>query len=120
MRLSMLIIAAMLAASSVASADDAISWTAPTHCVDGSPITSCPVTGYIVSVANAPDTSFSTVVTVSGNTLSLNIPNTPDGTRCYKVVATSAGGNSDPSNTACKTQAPLSVPTGNEIVITVN
>lgn len=97
----------LLGVSSQASAQTAawnenrVAWDAPTTCTSGQPISACPVTGYIVqrsAVSTGPYADLATVTTITYTHL-----NAAAGVNCYRVIATSATGNSGPSNVACKT-----------------
>lgn len=86
-----------------------VSWDAPTTCENGSSITNCAVTGYQVQrAASQTATTWTTLATVTALTYSHT--NAVAGQNCYRVVATSAAGNSQPSNVACKTNVAPSPP----------
>ena len=81
-----------------------ITWTAPQSCVDGSPITDCPITGYrIETAASATASTWSLVSTVGAAVLTHTATGLTAGTRCYRVFALSGSAMSPPSNVECKT-----------------
>jgi hypothetical protein len=73
-----------------------VTWVAPTQCVDGTPITNCPVVSYQVERSN---TATGTYV-LAGTSTSLSFRHTVAvaGPTCYTVRSVSAGGASDPSS----------------------
>lgn len=89
--------------------ENVIAWDAPTSCTSGQPLTSCPVTGYQILRSPLVNGAFAPVGT-SATTTFTHIVNAT-GQSCYKVVALSAQGNSEPSAaTACKVNTQPSGP----------
>jgi hypothetical protein len=73
--------------------EDNLSWTAPTACSDGTPLTNCPVTGYRIERASSPTaTTWAFVATTS--LTSYKATNVPAGQNCYRVAANSSNGMS--------------------------
>lgn len=76
-----------------------LTWTAPTQCAEGSPLTDCPITGYQLEVAQScTATSWTPVATVPPDQLGFKHTGLTPGTRCYRVIAL-AETPSDPSLT---------------------
>lgn len=87
--------------------EDQISWSGPTVCADGSPITDCPVTGYRVETAKScTATTWSLAGTTAANVLTFKATNLTAGLNCYRVKAQSAGGDSAASATTSATATP--------------
>jgi hypothetical protein len=108
------VIVALLCVVGVARAQSAqwdtntFGWTAPTTCTSGVPVSNCPVTLYKVEraatatgVYAAVGTSTSTQFTHTGAVA---------GGNCYRVIASSAKGDSVPSASLCFTNTPPSGP----------
>jgi hypothetical protein len=76
-----------------------VSWTAPTTCTDSTPLTNCPVTGYRIVYGTSPTALTQSVAL--GDVREHRITLAP-GTWYFAVVATSATGDSDPSNIVSK------------------
>lgn len=90
---------------------DYLSWTAPTACTDGGPITVCPITGYDVQVAPTVTGTFVAIGSTAATVLEFIRANVAEGANCYRVIAKSAGGNSAPSSIDCETTIkPPSIP----------
>ena len=89
-----------------------VSWAAPTTCVDGSAISNCPVTGYIIESASTPAAAtWAQAATVTASTTSRLFTGLVAGQHCYRVRAQATSGNSDPSSVVCKTiSAPVPSP----------
>jgi hypothetical protein len=100
------------------AADVRLSWTAPTTCEDNSPITNCPISGYEVSEAASPTSTWGIRETVA-STVTSRIYQIPPGQRCFSVKTVSGTVKSVPSTTACVDVPvlPPKAPTG--IVVTV-
>lgn len=79
-----------------------LNWVAPTECVDNTPVSNCPVTGYRVERSATATGTFTTLATL-GVVLTYNHTGASAGQNCYRVIALSNSGNSDPSVVACKT-----------------
>ena len=107
----------LLAHSANAWNERDLTTTAPTACTDGSPIAQCMVTGYKWEAAgNCTATSWNALGTTAANVLTYHASNLVAGTYCFRVKATSAGGDSGPSLTTTNSQttvtAPLPAPPG--------
>ena len=101
--------------------ENRISWTAPTTCTTGEPVSQCAVTSYRVERSATATGTFTTVGTAtaspfihSGATAGLN---------CYRVIAVSARGDSAPStvtSSSCKTNTrpigPPNPPTNTTVI----
>jgi hypothetical protein len=88
---------------------DTVSWEAPTTCNDGTPISNCPVTGYRVeTAASKAATTWTLVTTTAANVLTANATGLTAGPHCYRVIATSAFGNS--AATVQGNDCPVAVP----------
>lgn len=109
-------VAASLLCSAAYAGTDTVSYAAPTQCDDGSAVSNCAVTGYRAEVSATPTGPWVDAGTANANTLTMTFTGTLAGTRCYRVFAQSLGGDSDPSNVACKTQKPIP----KKLTITVN
>lgn len=77
-----------------------LTWSAPTACAGGAPISNCPVRGYSVQKQQGTNwveigTTAATVLTYTESSLAL-------GSHSYRVVATSDAGPSAPSNEVTK------------------
>lgn len=94
-----------------------LSWTAPTVCADGSTITNCVVTGYIVQKQNG--TAWDEIGTTAATVRTYVDGNLPLGTYTYRVLANSANGPSAPSASASKTLAVPGTPGALVVTITV-
>lgn len=81
--------------------EDQLTWTAPTACSEGSPISDCPVTGYRIERATAQAGPWTLQADVGATVLSYLRADAPPGTSCYRVFTRSAGGLSAPSNVVC-------------------
>lgn len=79
-----------------------ISYTPPTACSTGEPITACPVTGYRLERAASSSGTYTALATLASTATGYTHNSAVAGTNCYRVVALSAQGDSLPSNTACK------------------
>lgn len=79
-----------------------LDWVAPTQCTTGEPVSACPVTGYRVERSATATGTYTTLATL-GNVLTYTHTGAAAGQNCYRVIALSASGNSDPSNVSCKT-----------------
>lgn len=81
-----------------------LTWTAPQACVDGSPISECPVTGYRVETASACNAPTWTLIgSTDAVTVSFKASSLPAGTNCFRVKAKSAAGDGPPTNTVSVT-----------------
>jgi hypothetical protein len=80
-----------------------LTWTAPTNCTTGEPITACPVTSYRIEQAASSTGTFAALGAVPAATLTFSHTGATAGVHCYRVVAIAANGESPPSNMSCKT-----------------
>jgi hypothetical protein len=104
-----------IAQAQTVTRDVKLSWTAPTKCMSGAPITSCPITNY--GVLKLIGTTWTQIGTTLPTVTSYTDANVPLGTYSYRVVAkSSTTTDSDPSNIATKT---VDAPNAGDIVITV-
>jgi hypothetical protein len=73
-----------------------VTWVAPTQCINGQPITACPVESYQIERS---DTATGTYV-LAGTSTSLTFRHTVAvaGPTCYRVRSVGASGASDPSS----------------------
>lgn len=97
-----------------------LNWGPPTTCSDGDPdVSHCPVTGYKVEVAGScTATVWNSLVTIS-NVTTYHVANLQPGSYCFRVKATSAGGDSGPGPTTAdsltkvvKPASPVPAPPG--------
>lgn len=79
-----------------------LTWTAPTTCSTGEPISACPVTGYRIEQSATATGIFTTVAAV-GTVLTYSHTGVSAGQHCYRVISLAATSESMPSNVACKT-----------------
>jgi hypothetical protein len=100
-----------------------VTWTAPTTCTSGQPIANCAVTGYRVERSNSQNGTYAAVGTSTTTTFVHS--GAAAGVNCYRIIAVSAKGDSDPSavtSNACKTNVepsgPPSPPTNTRVVET--
>lgn len=78
-----------------------ISWTAPTTCTDGTPISGCAITKY--TVYSGLQGQAKTVLGTTGPTVTtFSAANTGPGNWCIQVSASSSGGEGPLSSEACK------------------
>jgi hypothetical protein len=77
-----------------------LTWTAPTACAGGAPISNCPVRGY--SVQKQQGASWVEIGTTAAAVLTYTESNLALGSHSYRVVATSDNGQSSPSNEVTK------------------
>jgi hypothetical protein len=70
-----------------------IQWTAPTQCVDGTPITNCPVASYQIERSDTPTGTY--VLAGTSTTTSFTHTVTVGGQSCYRVRAVATHGTSD-------------------------
>lgn len=85
-----------------------LQWVAPTECTSNQPIANCAITGYRVERSATSTGTFASVGT--SLTTSFTHSSAVAGQNCYRVVAMSAKGDSQPSNVACKTNVEPSGP----------
>lgn len=102
--IGMLLLLAMCVKAEAQTAWDTniLNWVAPTQCVDNTPITNCPVTGYRIEQSATATGTFTTLISV-GTVLTYSHTGVSAGQHCYRLIALSNSGNSDPSNVACRT-----------------
>ena len=74
-------------------------WTAPTTCADGSPISNCPITKYTV-YAGLSGSAKTVIGTTAANVTGFSAVTGP-GNWCLQVSASSTGGESALSSEAC-------------------
>lgn len=77
-----------------------LTWTAPTACAGGAPISNCPVTGY--SVQKLLGTTWTQIGVTTATVLTYTDNNIALGSHRYRVLATSEAGPSAPSNEVTK------------------
>jgi hypothetical protein len=87
---------------------NALSWSAPTTCTSGVPVSNCPVTGYRIERSATATGVFASVGT--STTTSFTHTSAAAGGNCYRAIALSAKGDSAPSNVFCKVNTPPSGP----------
>jgi len=85
-----------------------LSWVAPTTCTSGQPVANCAVTGYRIERSATTTGAFAALG--ASTTTSFTHTSAAAGQNCYRVIATSAKGDSFPSNVACKTNTQPSGP----------
>lgn len=89
-----------------ASGTARISWTVPTTCVDGTPISNCPITGYDVEQSTSPVDSFVSITTRSPEQTSYDVVNLSPGTYYFRIRALTLNNMySEPSNVLSRTIA---------------
>jgi len=96
-----------------------IAWQAPTTCSDGSPIAQCPLTKF--TIYSGLQGATKTVLANPGpTTTGFAALNTPPGTWCVEMTASSAGGESAHTAEVCKTiAAPVpAAPSGVTLTVT--
>lgn len=99
-------------AQSQAALVDVLTWTAPTHYTDNTPIPAGTITGYRYVWGTTPSGPFPNEVNV-GNVLTAQAtrPQPGYGQRCYRVAALVGTASGEWSAVACKTvQAPARAP----------
>lgn len=95
-----------------------LGWSAPTTCVSGAAITTCPVSGYLVQ--KLVNNSWVDLGNTAANVLTYIDQNLPVGTYTYRIVALStATSPSEPSNQVSKTLDAPAPPGNPTITITV-
>lgn len=82
-----------------------LTWSPPSKCTDGSPITDCPVTGYRVESAQTCDAA-TWMLIGSPAEATFKATNLPAGLNCFRVKAKSANGDGPPTNTVSMTATP--------------
>lgn len=103
--LALLLVSGIASAQALRWNDDQLTWKAPsqTTCVDGSPLTECPITGYRIETSPTPTaTTWTLVATVAPNVFTYLRTGAPAGQSCYRFIAL-ATTNSAPSNAVCAT-----------------
>lgn len=103
--------------SQTASRDLTLSWTAPTSCAGGGAISTCAILGY--SVQELLNGTWTQIGTTAAGVVTYVHRNVPVGPHSYRVLATSAGGSSDPSNVVTRPDVP-GAPGNLVISVTVN
>lgn len=112
-------LAAGVLCSSVAAAGTVkVSWTPPTTCSDGSPITECPATGYEISEATSDQGPLAVKETVAGTLTTASYVVGVGQTRCYSLKTVSNALKSDPSNRVCIT-VPFVPPKAPIVTVTI-
>jgi hypothetical protein len=105
-------ISAVLVSVPALAGQATLTWTAPTQCADGTPITNCPLTGYTVHYGTIPGTDVAAcTASVLTTTRNFNFPTattTPitglnPGNYCFAMKAVAASGSSVLSNFVLKT-----------------
>jgi hypothetical protein len=95
------------------------SWTAPTTCSDGTPITHCPLTGYTL-YTGLKGSTLTAWGTVAAAATSIQTPGTPAGTWCGQLTANdTAGASSAPTAPVCIALGSLipASPTGTAVTL---
>jgi hypothetical protein len=97
--------------------ENRVSWGAPTACQSGLPITSCPISGYILERGSSVNGTFTLLATTAANVTNYTHFISVAGVNCYRAIATALPPlvNSPPSPVACRTNTPPdgpSSPTG--------
>lgn len=96
-----------------------VSFTAPTTCTTGEPVSACPVTGYRLERSASTTGTFATLAALPATATGYTHNGVTAGQNCYRVIALSANGDSGPSNVGCKTNTkPVGPP--NPPVLTVS
>lgn len=83
------------------AADLTVSYTVPTTCEDGSPLTACPTTGFELSKGTALNSAYAVLETLAPTVTSKRYTNLTPGTYCYYVKTVSNALKSADSNRAC-------------------
>ena len=91
--------------------------TPPTTCTTGEPVSACPITGYRFERSATTTGTFTAIVTQTGPVYTHTV--TASGQNCYRVIVTSANGDSAPSNVVCKTNTrPVGPPNPPSLTVT--
>lgn len=91
--------------------------TPPTTCTTGEPVSACPVTGYRFERSATPTGTFTRVIEQTGAVYTHT--GVTAGQNCYRVIATSANGDSLPSAVVCKTNTrPVGPPSAPGLTVT--
>ena len=91
--------------------------TPPTTCTTGEPVSACPVTGYRFERSATATGTFTRVIEQTGPVYTHTV--TASGQNCYRVIVTSANGDSAPSNVVCKTNTrPVGPPNPPSLTVT--
>jgi hypothetical protein len=108
----LLSVSALLATVPALAGQATLTWTAPTQCVDGTPISNCPLTGYTIHYGTIPGADVTACTAAIATTVkNFNFPastSTPvlgltPGNYCFAMKAVSASGSSVLSNFVLKT-----------------
>jgi len=105
------------AQAQTATGDVVISWTAPTSCTDGSPITNCPITSY--EVEKLSGTTWTRIASTTPAVLSFRHVAQPLGSHQYRALAVSAIGKSQPTNPVTAVIAVPNAPGSISVTVTV-
>lgn len=83
---------------------DQLTWVNPTQCVDGSPITACPLTGIRIQTAATATAATWTLVTDAAPTAqAFLVTGLSAGPHCYRLISLSATANSSATTPVCTT-----------------
>lgn len=104
----------------VSAATITLTWTAPTQCSDGSPVSDCAVTGYEIHMgASATGTAYTKrAESPAANATSQTLTNISPGTRCFFMKALAGTLVSAESNRVCVT-VPAIAPKAPVLTITI-
>jgi len=116
--LTLLMLSAVADAQTVQNRIATITWQAPTTCEGGAPITTCPITGYIIEKQNGAN--WVPIGTTAPNVRQFVEQNLALGSHSWRVLANSDSGPSLPSAVATRAIALPGTPGGVQVVITVN
>jgi hypothetical protein len=95
-----------------------ISITPPTTCTTGEPVSACPVTGYRIERSATQTGTYTAVTTLPPTQLIYSHTGVTAGPNCYRVIATSALGDST-FNVRCRTNTrPVGPPNAPEFTVT--
>jgi len=97
-----------------------ISYTPPTQCSTGEPITACAVIGYRLERSSSSSGTFTTLTALPSTATGYTHNGVAAGVNCYRVIALSAQGDSLPSNIACKTNVKPAGPPNAPVLKTID
>lgn len=103
---------------------DYLSWKQPIGCsgaaAGDTSLANCLITGYELAYApSQASTTWTQIATLTGTTMEFTRNGVPLGTNCYRYIAISAGGRSDPAY-ACTTTVKPQVPPGPPVPLTID
>ncbi len=115
--LTLLLLTVAVVAQGQAWDQNVLTATPPTTCTTGEPVSACPVTGYRFERSATATGTFTRVIEQTGPVYTHTV--TASGQNCYRVIATSANGDSLPSNVVCKTNTrPVGPPSAPTLTVT--